>query len=673
MSQHEGRHVFDPGGNPPGEDAFRRQAERQALLLKITSDLIRTSGFGELGRATFEHIKSAFGAVVCTNYRLDPADQRLKLAFAHGIPPETLEAAQTLELGQEYCGTAAACRRRLVADKQRIAADPEGLVQKLGATAYACYPLNASDGRLLGTFAIASATRESFTDDEVAWLGTITNFLAQAWERIETEQNLRVSEERLRLSQEAAGLGHWDFDFAGGALVWSGQLRKLLGVAPGMPASMALLLSLAYPEDRPRLEEHFALRSFPDSPRPDSPRPDSSRPDSRHLEFRIVTHIGDVRWLEDQSRVEMNAAGMPIRAIGVIRDITERKLAEQDMRASKDRLQLALNAAQLGSWQYDPVSNAILIDARLKEIYDITADEIPFEEFMMRVHPDDAARVWASREAAINPADPKPYAHEYRIQTRGGGVRWVESHGLAYFEGRGRQRRLVSFIGTVQDITERKEQEEREHLLMREVNHRAKNMLSVLGAIAHQTTTRNPEDFVERFFDRIQALSANQDLLIRNEWKGVDVDDLVRAQLAHFVELVGTRIAMHGPRLRLKPAAAQAIGLAIRELATNAGKFGALSTESGSVEILWSDGENALTMSWTERGGPHVSAPMRRGFGTMVMETMAERSVGGTVTLDYAPAGVTWRLTCPSANVLEPRERDQNSGKPENRAGSAMP
>src|SRR5262249_7646257 len=83
------------------------------------------------------------------------------------------------------------------------------------------------------------------------------------------------------------------------------------------------------------------------------------------------------------------------------------------------------------------------------------------------------------------------------------------------------------------DITGHKEREEKEHLLMREINHRAKNMLSVVEAIAHQTTAKNPEDFVERFSERIQALSANQDLLVRSDWGGVDIEDLARAQLAH--------------------------------------------------------------------------------------------------------------------------------------------
>jgi two-component sensor histidine kinase len=200
---------------------------------------------------------------------------------------------------------------------------------------------------------------------------------------------------------------------------------------------------------------------------------------------------------------------------------------------------------------------------------------------------------------------------------------------------------------------------------MREINHRAKNMLSVVDAIAHQTVANSPEDFVERFSERIQALSANQDLLVRNEWNGVEIKDLVRAQLAHFGDLIGSRIAVHGPKLRLNPASAQAIGLALHELATNAGKYGSLSTDAGRVDVCWETDGDALTMTWTEREGPQVSAPRRRGFGTIVMETMAERSVDGKVALDYALSGLTWHLTCPAANALEPREREQNSAEGE--------
>jgi two-component sensor histidine kinase len=193
-----------------------------------------------------------------------------------------------------------------------------------------------------------------------------------------------------------------------------------------------------------------------------------------------------------------------------------------------------------------------------------------------------------------------------------------------------------------------------EHLLMREGNHRAKNVLSVVEAIAHQTATKGPEDFIERFSERLRALSANHDLLVRNEWHGVEIEDLVRAQLAPFADLIGYRIVVCGPSLRLNAACAQTIGLALHELATNAGKYGALSTDTGRIDICWGCDGDTFNTSWTEREGPPVSAPQRRGFGTIVMEAMMRRSLDGVVDLDYAPLGVTWRLTCPPANALEP-------------------
>jgi two-component sensor histidine kinase len=237
---------------------------------------------------------------------------------------------------------------------------------------------------------------------------------------------------------------------------------------------------------------------------------------------------------------------------------------------------------------------------------------IAIEDLMKRVHPDDLERFRANRQEALDPANPKSHLHhEYRIRRREGQIRWVEAHGLAYFTGAGAARRVVGVGGTVQDITERKESEEKEQLLMREINHRAKNMLSVVDSIAHQTATRNPEDFVERFSERVQSLSANQDLLVRNAWNGVEIEDLVRAQLAHFADLIGPRIGVHGPKLRFTAASAQAIGLALHELATNAGKYGALSTDKGHVYVSWGTVDNTFTMSWTEREGPPPSGPLR--------------------------------------------------------------
>ena len=359
----------------------------------------------------------------------------------------------------------------------------------------------------------------------------------------------------------------------------------------------------------------------------------------------------------------MPLSGTPVAEVDTLmaelRRSAARRLAAEDwLRESKDRLQITLNVARLGSYRYDPSRRVFSGDIRCQEIFDFRKDEATIEEILKVVHPDDREMVQANLEAALDPVNPKLSATEFRLQRENGEVRWVETLGLAYFETAEHERqRPMSYVGTLADITERKAREEKEHLLMREINHRAKNMLSVVDAIAHQTAARNPEDFVERFSERIQALSANQDLLVRNEWNGVEVEDLVCAQLALFADLIGSRIVVRGPRLCLKAASAQAIGLALHELATNAGKYGALSTDVGGVDIRWAVDGDTFIMSWTERDGPPVYAPRRRGFGTIVMEAMAERSVGGKVDLDYAPSGLTWRLTCPAANALESRVR----------------
>ncbi len=207
------------------------------------------------------------------------------------------------------------------------------------------------------------------------------------------------------------------------------------------------------------------------------------------VEKRYIRKDGSIVWARTTVNVIPDGTGRPWRQTAVVQNITLRKQAEQELQASKDRLQLAFDAAGLGWWQYDPVRRIGSGDARFKEIFDLPADEISIDDIIKRVHPDDAERFCTEREAALDPVDPRRSASEFRIVRRNGEIRWVEAHRLAHFEGAGSQRRVVSFGGTVQDITERKEREEKEQLLMREISHRAKNMLSVVNAIAHQTAT----------------------------------------------------------------------------------------------------------------------------------------------------------------------------------------
>jgi PAS domain S-box-containing protein len=487
-------------------------------------------------------------------------------------------------------------------------------------------------------------------------------------ERQRYEAALRESEATFRAMFDASSVGKIEIDpYTGRFLRANAAMCKFVGYSEAELLGRTVF-DITHPDERDRDRE--ALRS--ERERDSLHRAETEQLPAFDREKRYIRKDGKVVWARVTANTIRDGSGRPLRNSSVVLDINARKQAEEALYASKTRLQLAMDAARLGWWRYDPHRRVFSGDGRSKQIFDVTADETPIEEIKKRVHPDDAERFWVASEATLDPIDPNPYAIEFRLRQRDGGVRWVEVHWLAYFEGAGQERQTASVVGTVADITGRKEREEREHLLMREVNHRAKNMLSVVDAIAHQTATKNPEDFIERFSERIQALSANQDLLVRNEWNGVEIEDLAHAQLAPFAALIGSRIATHGPKLRLKAASAQAIGLALHELATNAGKYGALSTERGRVDVRWRTDGDAFIMSWTERDGPPVSAPTRRGFGTIVMETMAERSLDGAVDLDYAPLGLTWRLTCPAAGALEPYEGEQISGERENRIGGAI-
>ena len=215
---------------------------------------------------------------------------------------------------------------------------------------------------------------------------------------------------------------------------------------------------------------------------------------------------------------------------------------------------------------------------------------------------------------------------------------------------------IREWVGVHTDMTEQKKSEVKIRLLMAEVTHRSKNLLGVVQAVARQTGHHgDPATFLQRLTDRIQGLAASQDLLVKNDWSGVEISDLVLGQLAHFTELIGTRIIVEGPSVHLKPAAAQAIGMALHELATNAAKYGALSNTDGRVRLVWDVTEAPVpnfTIQWTEEGGPMVEPPSRLGFGNVVMVRMAEAAVNGSVDLDYHTKGLLWKLVAPLTELL---------------------
>lgn len=194
--------------------------------------------------------------------------------------------------------------------------------------------------------------------------------------------------------------------------------------------------------------------------------------------------------------------------------------------------------------------------------------------------------------------------------------------------------------------------------LMAEINHRSKNLLSLVQAIARQTSAGNPTEFATSFSRRLSALAASQDLLVKSEWKQVALAKLARSQLAHFDGLISSRIHVTGPDVGLSASTAQTLGMTIHELATNASKYGALSNEDGEIRIKWHfdldpEGNDVFHMSWVERNGPAALAPKHEGFGSKVTGKMVKLSLAAQVKTEYEPAGFGWYLSCPASKIKD--------------------
>ena len=218
--------------------------------------------------------------------------------------------------------------------------------------------------------------------------------------------------------------------------------------------------------------------------------------------------------------------------------------------------------------------------------------------------------------------------------------------------------RVIGASKIAHDISERKRSEALLRTVMHELSHRSKNLLSVIQAMAQQTARLSPsvDAFLDRFIGRVQGLAASQDLLVNQNWTGVSLDELVHQQLQAFGGRDAGRIEVDGPPLYVAPDAAQTLGLALHELATNASKYGALSVSGGSVAVQWQiepgSGVPRFRMSWRERGGPSVERPERSGFGRMLIERLTADKLDATILLTFDREGVVWTLDAAARDVL---------------------
>jgi PAS domain S-box-containing protein len=220
---------------------------------------------------------------------------------------------------------------------------------------------------------------------------------------------------------------------------------------------------------------------------------------------------------------------------------------------------------------------------------------------------------------------------------------------------------IIGLTCAAVDVTARKEAEAQLRLLMRELTHRSKNLLAVIQAMARQTArgALTIDTFVDQFSSRLQALATSHDLLVQEGWYGASLYELVRSQIGHHLDSRGSQVSMEGPAVLLRPEAAQNLGLALHELATNAAKYGALSVPKGRISIKWrkvnKNGAGGIEIKWVETGGPEVEEPQRRGFGTLVIKRNLSRALDADVDLSFPSDGVRCLISIPETHLTTAR------------------
>ncbi len=340
----------------------------------------------------------------------------------------------------------------------------------------------------------------------------------------------------------------------------------------------------------------------------------------------------------------------------------ERRVAERTaeleqsnarLHESERQLRLATEAAEIGIWDVDNVADTLYWPPRVKAMFGISPDiPVSMNDFFAGLHPDDKEAVGKAYEAACDPVKRAMYDVEYRaIGKEDGVVRWVAAKGLGIFDVNGR---CVRVIGTALDVTSRKEAEEQQNLLAREVDHRARNALAVIQSIIRLTRARNVDDYVAAIEGRIKALARAHTLLSDSRWHGADLATLVGEELEPYRS--GDKVSIDGPGISLQPSTAQGLALALHELATNAAKHGALSSVSGKVRLSWRLQPDALIFDWAESGGPQIARPTTRSFGLRVIRASIEQQLNGRTKFDWDPDGLHCSFWIPRRATLKPRE-----------------
>lgn len=329
------------------------------------------------------------------------------------------------------------------------------------------------------------------------------------------------------------------------------------------------------------------------------------------------------------------------------------------LRESEDRRSHALSAGQMGAWEWNCGTDQHAWDENQRRIFGTNGTFVATGASVRAlIHPDDR-EIYQTTLNDIAKGGPSRQ-FEFRIGRPGGRVKWCLASAAATPDDTNKVRRVS---GVTFDITERKEAEERQNLLAREVDHRAKNTLAVVQSILRLSRAENVADYMSSVEGRVHALSRAHNLLSQSRWLGVSLNGLLEEELEPY--RASGKTVLSGPDVALRSAAAQSLALAIHELSTNAAKYGALSSLDGRLSVQWAVNKGNLTIEWQEMDGPAVTPPNKRGFGTNILLGSVEKQLNGKVQLEWHPSGLACQIVIPANTSVELADLPTSKGAEE--------
>lgn len=611
--------------------ALTKRVDELAALYRLTDKLYRAQSLADTYDAALDAILSGFACSRASILLFDESGIMRFVAW-RGLSESYRKAVE----GHSPWKPGERDPQPIFVDDIDSADESESLkatVKREGIRALAFIPLVAKS-TVIGKFMMYHETPHVFADHEVDLAVTVARQLGFSLERLRAEKargiaeaELRRNEELLRLATRTGKVGLWDWDITTNRIAWTDSLYAIHGVGKNtFKATMEDFVALVHPDDR-----DYGSKAIERTLEENAPY---------ELEFRAVRPDGQVIWLFTNAIV-LRDGEKPVRMVGATFDITDRKQAEE-------RFRLAVEAAPSGMVLADSEGRIVLVNAHAEKLFGYSRDELVGQEIEILVPRRFRGTHPGFRETYSGQPSARPMgAGRDLFALRKDGTEVPVEIGLSPIktdEG-------LIVLGAVVDISERKRAESQRELLLAELNHRVKNTLAVVQGIAHQTfkgTHASPE--ARRAFEgRLAALAAAHNLLTQANWEQTSLERLA-AEALQARAVNEQRLSLAGPRVHLQPKQALAIAMALHELCTNAVKHGALSNETGSVAFKWRKSHGPgprLTMVWCEQGGPPVSPPTRRGFGSRMIERALAQDLKGEVAMEFRPEGLVCTIDAP--------------------------